>query len=273
MCAGIVSLVTCLTEALPSYGQERKCEETALSLPKGFCATVFADQLGRARQLVVTPDNTVYVNTWSGVNNPYYNDDKPPEGGSLIALKDTHGTGHANLKVRFGPTFVEGARGGTGIRLYKDWLYVEINDKIVRYKIKGGQLEPAGAAETILSGIPITGEHPMHPFAIDEQGNLSVSIGSATNACQKKNRMPTSPGNDPCTELETQAGVWRYDASRTDQVFYRRNATPAEYGTAQGFDFDTSGRLYVTLVDAICCMRTGQNSTRQSKGSNSPQKG
>ena len=27
--------------------------------------------------------------------------------------------------------------------------------------------------------------------------------------------MPHSPGNDPCTELETRAGIWRYDANKT----------------------------------------------------------
>ena len=43
-----------------------------ITLPKGFCATIFADNIGHARQLVVAPDGTVFVNTWSGVGN-----DKP----------------------------------------------------------------------------------------------------------------------------------------------------------------------------------------------------
>src|ERR1700693_4153454 len=100
-----------------------------ITLPKGFCATIFADNVGHARQLVVAPDGTVYVNTWSGV---YYNNDTPPAGGFLIALKDTKGTGHADMNVRFGPTAAEGAHGGTGIGLYKNWLYAELNDRIVR---------------------------------------------------------------------------------------------------------------------------------------------
>src|SRR5579863_8319574 len=56
-------------------------------LPPGFCATVFADNLGHARHLVVAGDGVVYVNTWSGV---YYRT-KPPAGGFVIALKDTKG--------------------------------------------------------------------------------------------------------------------------------------------------------------------------------------
>ena len=40
------------------------CPTAGLTLPPGFCATVFADQIGHARHLVVAPDGVVYVNTW-----------------------------------------------------------------------------------------------------------------------------------------------------------------------------------------------------------------
>jgi hypothetical protein len=93
-----------------------------ITLPKGFCATIFADNIGHARQLVVAPDGTVFVNSWSGV---YYGNDKPHAGGFLIALKDTTGAGQADVIIRFGQTFVEGSHGGTGIALYKNWLYAE----------------------------------------------------------------------------------------------------------------------------------------------------
>src|SRR4051812_26441579 len=65
-----------------------------ITLPPGFCATVFADDIGHARHLVVAPDGTVYVNTWSG---RYYGNTPPHTGGFLVALKDTKGDGHADL--------------------------------------------------------------------------------------------------------------------------------------------------------------------------------
>jgi glucose/arabinose dehydrogenase len=242
---GLLSLALCVATMTAAYSEEEKCPETdaGLSLPKGFCATIFADKIGHARQLAVAPDGTVYVNTWSGV---YYNNDKPHEGGFLVALKDTKGTGRADVNVRFGPTFVEGAHGGTGIWLYKNWLYAEMNDKIVRYELKDGEVTPKGKSETILSGMPITGDHPMHPFAIDPQGNLLVSMGSATNACEKQNRMPHSPGHNPCTELETRAGIWRYDANKTGQVFSPKERYATGIRNSEGFDFDTAGRLFIT---------------------------
>src|ERR1700730_11394358 len=44
-----------------------------ITLPPGFCASVFADNIGPARQMVVAPNGVVYVNTWSG---SYYRNDK-----------------------------------------------------------------------------------------------------------------------------------------------------------------------------------------------------
>ena len=202
-----------------------------------------ADNLGHVRHLAVSSDGVVYANTWSG---RYYHNDTPPAGGFLLALKDTTGSGKADVIQRFGPDKSAGAAGGTGIALYNGALYAELNDKIVRYPRAPGEIAPAGEPQTVLSGMPLTGDHPMHPFIIDATGNLFVDLGSATNSCQSANRMPLSPGFDPCTELETRAGIWRYDANETDQTFsaVERYATGIRNG--EGFAFDKAGRLYVT---------------------------
>src|SRR5258705_9752512 len=57
-----------------------------ITLPPGFCATVFTDNIGHARHLVVAPNGGVYVNTWSGL---YYGNDTPPARGFLVALPGT----------------------------------------------------------------------------------------------------------------------------------------------------------------------------------------
>ena len=110
-------------------------------LPPGFCATVFADNLGHVRHLVVAPDGVVYVNTWSGV---YYRT-KPPPGGFVVALKDTKGDGHADVIRRFGDSVEQGSAGGTGIALYQNALYVEQNDRILRYRLTPGSPVPSAA--------------------------------------------------------------------------------------------------------------------------------
>lgn len=112
-----------------------------ITLPPGFCATVFADNVGHARQMVVAPNGVVYVNTWSG---PYYRNDTPPPGGFLLALQDTTGDGRADVVVRFGPGAESGNAGGTGIALYHGALYAETNDRIVRYALPAGAIAPSG---------------------------------------------------------------------------------------------------------------------------------
>jgi glucose/arabinose dehydrogenase/cytochrome c553 len=243
-----INLVTFAADAAFAAAPARQCpgDNGGLSLPPGFCATVFADHLGHARHLTVAPDGSVYVNTWSGDYYTYGHVDKLPEGGFLLALRDTHGSGHADVIRRFGDGVAQGSAGGTGIALYKDALYAEVNDRIVRYPLRAGALVPARKGETVVSGLPLSGDHPMHPFVIDSQGNMFVDVGSETNACDVENRMPDTRGHEPCTELETRAGIWRYDANKTGQKF-----SPAErYATGirngEGMDFDAAGRLFVT---------------------------
>jgi glucose/arabinose dehydrogenase/mono/diheme cytochrome c family protein len=212
-------------------------------LSPGFCATVFADNIGHARHLVVAPNGVVYVNTWSGA---YYKNDKPPAGGFLVALQDTKGTGKADVIKRFGDGVAQGSAGGTGIQLYKGAIYAEVNDRIVKYALDANAIVPAGKPEVIVSGMPLTGDHPMHPFIIDAQGNLLVDLGSATNACEVQNRMPKSPGNKPCTEKETRAGTWKYDANKTGQQFSPKERYATGIRNGEGFGIDADGRLFVT---------------------------
>ena len=237
-----------------------------ITLPSGFCATIFADNLGHARHMVVAPNGVLYVNTWSG---RYYRNDAPPDGGFLVALKDSKGNGRADVIERFGDGVPQGATGGTGIAFYKGAIYAEQNDKILRYALPPDSAVPTQAPAVVVSDLPLTGDHPMHPFAIDADGHIYVDLGSATNACQKQNRVAGSPGYDPCTELETRAGIWRYDAGKTGQRF-----SPAErYATGlrngEGFAFSTPLAGCSLLSTAATSFgRIGGSSTHSNKARN-----
>src|SRR5271167_4275827 len=153
--------VSALAQNAPTEPQSASaaCPEndTGLKLPVGFCATIFADGIGHARHLVVAANGVVYVNTWSG---RYYGNDTPHAGGFLVALQDTNGAGKADVIQRFGETVQSGGAGGTGIGLYKGSLFAEINDKIVRYTLSAGSIVPQGPAVPIVTGLPLTGDHP-----------------------------------------------------------------------------------------------------------------
>jgi glucose/arabinose dehydrogenase len=134
--------------------------------------------------------------------------------------------------------------------LYKGALYAEEGDtiakRIVRYAISTDSMTPTAAAEVIVGGLPAGGGHPMHPFVIDGSGNIFMDVGSASNSCQLKERTLESPGHKPCTELQTRAGIWKYDANKTNQRFSAAGRYATGIRNAVGIALDPGGQLYST---------------------------
>jgi glucose/arabinose dehydrogenase len=189
-----------------SPGTHQACDPDngGLVLPEGFCAAVVASQAGPVRQLAVAPNGDLYA-ALSG---------KAGDGtGGVLAFRARDGDGKPEERASFGPG------GGNDVKVHDGHLYFALNDRIVRYRLAGGSLEPGGKEETVVSGLPSDGGHVAKSLAFGSGGAMYVNIGSKTNSCQKTDRLPASPGNDPCTELERRAGIWRFSADRPDQRF------------------------------------------------------
>jgi glucose/arabinose dehydrogenase len=201
--------------------------DASLTLPAGFCAGIFADRIVAARHVVVAPNGDVFVTIQGG--------------GPVMALRDVDHDGRADSVVRIGS-----GSGGTGIGLYGGYLYVDQGSQIVRYPLPSGALRPSGASQPIVTGLP-TGGHDARNFAIDAQGNLFVNVGSSTNSCQQSDRTAGSPGIDPCPELSTRAGIWRFSATATGQSF----SAPARYATglrnSEGLAIAPDGLLWAAV--------------------------
>src|ERR1700694_1345098 len=163
---------------------KKTCEgDAGIAVPPGFCASIFADNLGHARHLAVAPNGDVYVNTWSSM----YTMMKNAPGGYIVALRDADHDGRAETVERFGTIHQDGKPGGgTGIAVHDGALYVEVDNKIVKYVLDADK--PASPPETIVTGLPQGGDHPMHSFAIAPDGLLYMDSGSPSNSCQVKNR-------------------------------------------------------------------------------------
>jgi glucose/arabinose dehydrogenase len=237
------------TAAGDSAAQPPACtgDNGGLTLPSGFCATVFADSIGHARHIAVAANGDVYVNTWSG---SYYGNDEggARRGGYVVALRDTTRDGRADVVQSFGGS-AKGNGGGTGIALFNGYVYAEAGPRIVRYPLPEGRLAPAadaGDGEVVVDGFPTTGSHPQHNFVIAQDGALYANMGSATNSCQRRDRTRESPGIDPCTELETRAGIWRFDANRMGQRFGREQRFATGIRNAVGLTIGPDGALWAT---------------------------
>ena len=209
-------------------------DNAGLTLPAGICASVFADSVGPARHIVVAPNGDVYA-TLEGTNSR-----EAAPGAAVVALRDTSKDGRADVIERIGKT------GNTGIALFNDHLYVDEGATIVRYRRGADELTPSGAREVIVQGLPLMPGHRARTIAIGNDGALYVNVGSISNSCQQRDRAEKSPGQDPCTELETRAGIWKFDANKPGQRFTReaRFATGIRNGMALAIN-PADGSLYV----------------------------
>lgn len=189
-----------------------------LNLPAGFCASVFADNVGPARHIVVTASGDIYTML---------------SGGVVLALRDTNGDGRSDIRATFGRS------GNSGLYLRGDNLYADNGTFIVRYTLTPGTLAPASAPDTLVKGLP-TGGHSSRSIAVDASGNMFIGVGSATNICE-------SGTKDPCSELPTRAGVWKFDATTKNQAFSASARFATGIRNAVGMAIHpTTNLLYVT---------------------------
>jgi glucose/arabinose dehydrogenase len=172
-----------------------------LTLPEGFCALVYARDLGAARHMAVTPSGDVFVAVA----------DSGESKGGIVALRDEDGDGVSDTARRFGP-----GGGGNGIAWQDGKLYFAQDHRILRYDLEDGKLEPSGELLILVDGLPSDGDHPAKTV-VPNGDRLFVNFGSASNSCQEDNRKKESPGKDPCPELDVRAGVWEFDAKKPGQ--------------------------------------------------------
>jgi len=214
-----------------------------LTLPAGFCATVFADSITLGRHAAVASNGDVYV-TIEGTRPPAQQQSSaataPPKPASFVALRDTNHDGVADVIKRIG------SLGNTGIALANGFLYVDEGKQIVRYSRSDTALAPEGKREVIVSGVPLSPGHRARNIAIGGDGALYMNVGSATNSCQKKDRDNESPGVDPCTELETRAGIWKYDANKPGQVFSTKERFATGIRNGMGIAIAPDGKVFAT---------------------------
>jgi len=193
--------VTATLFAASSGHAQQACDNAGLKLPRGFCATIFADAVGGARHITVAPNGDVFVATTN---------ERGSRGG-VVALRDTTGDGKADMRVKFGEN------GGSGIALRGTTLYFATNDAVLRYTLPAGNLLAHTTVDTIVRGLP-NGGHSAKTIALGKDADLFVNVGSRTNSCQPRDRAAGVAGQDPCIELETRAGIWRFDANRKNQT-------------------------------------------------------
>lgn len=210
LCLVVVSVTSQSLSIVGNWHDIEKCDndDGGITLPEGFCARVVADGIEFARHIAVNANGDVYVATLDFLTTTHVP--------GVVALRDNDGDGRFESRATFGV-------GGTGIAIRDGTLYASSHDRILRYALPAAQSSmPPNASGQVVVAIPDAMPHVKNSavtFAFDDKGGLYVHVGATSNVCQEVAGKRESRGQDPCPELERGAGIWRFQAARSNQMF------------------------------------------------------
>jgi glucose/arabinose dehydrogenase len=171
-----------------------------LKLPAGFSATVVADSLGPLRHLAVTNQGDIYVKL-SALK----------DGKGIYFLTDTDHDGRMDKKIGFANY------PGTGILIKGDALYSSSNTGVFKYQLNDkGMVADTGKPETIVKGLVDRARDNSKSIAVDDQGNLYVTVGSYNETCRKPN---SGEGIAGCPLLDSVGGIWQFKTNKDNQSY------------------------------------------------------
>ena len=220
-----------LTLCILSFTSLLIAQDSGITVPPGFKATVIADNLGPARAIAIRENGDMYISLRQGIDLNY-----------LVALRDTNKDGKMDIIKYFG----EVGSMVKSIRIHKGYLYVGATTQVVRYKLHDEELLPQDLYEVVVTGFPPPRSHRSKNIDFDDAGNLYVSAGAPSNSCQEVDRTTGSPGKMPCDELDWGAGVWRFDDDTLNQKqLIDGQLVATGIRNAVGIDWDpVKGELY-----------------------------
>ncbi len=161
--------------------------------PAGFTVTKFADALENPRRIYVLPNGDVLTAEASTIKTEVMklgadvigagkSENKHVSVNRIILLRDTKGTGKADLKE----VFLDGLNQPFGILLLGDWLYIANTNSLLRYPYKTGQTKMTAKPEKILD--LQAGKHNRHwtrNIITDPEGEkIYIAVGSGTNVAE-----------------------------------------------------------------------------------------
>lgn len=157
-----------------------------LNLPEGFRLSVAAEGLKRVRFMSPAPDGRLFVTDMHDLT-----DNRK----GVVYILDQFD--HAHRKFLKVTPYLTHLRNPNSVAFHtdaqgRDWFYLALTDRLVRYRYVRGADAPSGEPE-VLATFPdygldykYGGWHLTRTLAFGSNGKLYVSVGSSCNACIEK---------------------------------------------------------------------------------------
>ncbi|GAO43471.1 PQQ-dependent sugar dehydrogenase [Flavihumibacter petaseus] len=195
-----------------------------IKVPKGFEATIIADELGRARHIAAAPNGVLFIKL-----------ERLKNGRGILRLQDADNNGSYEKVTSFGNY------GGTGIAVKNGYLYASSDDAVYRYRLNENmEVADTGKPEAIVTGLLNKRQHSAKAIALDNNNHLYVNIGAPSNACQVADRTKGSPGQDPCPILDSAGGIWQFSADQPAQSYKEGKRYATGLRNVVGLDWNSN---------------------------------
>jgi glucose/arabinose dehydrogenase len=163
-----------------------------LNVPRNFELRVAAQGLKRVRFMAKSPDGRVFV-------TDMFDRTDNKQGKVYILSKFDASSGRFGSVV----TYLSGLRNPNSLAFHtdksgRDWLYLALTDRLVRYRFARGETKPSSQPQTLARfpdyglSYKYGGWHLTRTVAIGPDERVYVSVGSSCNACAEKEAVRAS---------------------------------------------------------------------------------
>lgn len=158
---------TAVCIAWMNMGAARAASQSmVITVTKGFGLTLYASDLGDAKQMAVGDKGTLFVGS--------------DKSGMITALVDSNEDGRVDKRY----IIAKSLEYPDAIAFYKGDLYVALDDKIVRYVDIEDRLRRPGRPKEVYSKLPPQEKRSTRTMHFGPDGRLYVAIGAPCNVCE-----------------------------------------------------------------------------------------